>query len=168
MKISKISRICIDLGCGEGKLSSHFYNPKSANRPFKIFKDIKSYDLVALKPFIISMDIANLDLPDESVDLAIFCLSLMGTNYHAFIRQALRVLKQGGYMIISEVISRYSDVKAFHNKIENYGVKLENHKNIKNYFDFAVFKKKDNRWNQIYDEDIEWAGLLKPCMYKKR
>ena len=158
----------MDLGCGEGKLSSHFYSSKGTGRHFKLLKEIKSYDLVALKSFITPMDISNLDLADESVDVAVFCLSLMGTNYHTFIRQALRVLKVGGYLIISEVVSRYSDVKAFHAKIQLYGVKLEAHKNVQNYFDFAIFKKTDNRWSDIHDSDGEWAALLKHCMYKKR
>lgn len=158
----------MDLGCGEGKLSQHFFSIKGANRRYKIFKEIKSYDLVALKPFITPMDVANLDLPNESVDLAIFCLSLMGTNYQVFIRQALRVLKLGGYLMISEVVSRYTNVKAFHAKLQGFGLKYEHHKNIQGYFDFAVFKKTENTWDLIADDDAEWSDLLKPCMYKKR
>ena len=160
--------MCIDLGCGEGKLASHFYTTKNPNRHYRIFKDIKSFDFVALKPFIVAMDISNLDMANDTADLAVFCLSLMGTNYQSFIRQALRVLKIGGYLMISEVISRYSNVKDFHTKLEMYGLKMEHHKNIQNYFDFVVFKKTENKWDCIFDDDSKWSELLKPCMYKKR
>jgi len=59
--------------------------------------------LVSTKPFIIEADISKLPLKDSTVDLCIFCLSLMGTNYLDFIREAWRVLKENGEMIISEV-----------------------------------------------------------------
>lgn len=59
-----------------------------------------------MKSFIIEADIANLPLKDESVSVCIFCLSLMGTNYLQFIREARRVLKNEGELIISEVESR--------------------------------------------------------------
>lgn len=44
-------------------------------------KNILSFDLVALKPFIKVADIKNLPLAENEVDVAVFCLSLMGKNY---------------------------------------------------------------------------------------
>ena len=75
----------LDLGCGEGQLEEEL-------RKKHIFKDIKSYDLVALKPHVIEKDIKNLPHEDGSVDLATFCLSLMGTNYVEFILEASRYI----------------------------------------------------------------------------
>lgn len=87
---------------------------------------MKSYDLVKMKPFITEADIANLPLPDESVSLSVFCLSLMGTNYYSFLREAWRVLKMGGQIIISEVESRSPSWKKLIELIELIGFKLEN------------------------------------------
>ena len=75
----------IDLGCGEGKLEENL-------RENHIFKIIKSYDLVSLKPHIIARDIRSLPEKDSTVDVAVFCLSLMGTNYIEFLYEANRYL----------------------------------------------------------------------------
>ncbi len=39
---------------------------------------------------------------DASVDAAVFCLALMGTDYPAFLREARRVLRPGGRLWIAE------------------------------------------------------------------
>lgn len=38
-----------------------------------------------------------------SVDVAVFCLALMGTDYPAFLREAHRVLRAGGRLWVAEV-----------------------------------------------------------------
>lgn len=70
-----LCRNIADLGCGEG-----FIHESLVAKGFDA-KRIKSYDLVSTKPFIKEADISRLPLPEESVSVAIFCLSLMGTNY---------------------------------------------------------------------------------------
>jgi len=57
---------------------------------------VLSFDLVAVKSFIKEADIANLPIKDGSVQMCVFCLSLMGTNYLAFIQEAWRVLGESG------------------------------------------------------------------------
>ena len=42
------------------------------------------------------------------MDVAVFCLSLMGSNLRAFLHEANRVLKEGGTLKIAEVESRFS------------------------------------------------------------
>ena len=79
-----------------------------------------------MKPFITEADISNLPLKNESVDLCVFCLSLMGTNYTRFIQEAYRVLKKGGELIISEVESRSPNWRKFCELVENFQFKLEN------------------------------------------
>ena len=46
-------------------------------------------------------------LAAASVDVAVFCLSLMGTSFEAYLREAQRVLVPGGRLVIAEVRSRF-------------------------------------------------------------
>lgn len=55
-----------------------------------------SFDLVSPNPLVTACDMAHVPLKDGSVHLAIFCLSLMGTNLADFLREAHRVLVTGG------------------------------------------------------------------------
>lgn len=70
------------------------------------FKKVRSFDLISNEKFIEQADISNLPLANNSTDVAIFCLSLMGTNYIDFLAEAARVLKVSGELIIAEVQSR--------------------------------------------------------------
>ena len=42
------------------------------------------------------------------MDVAVFCLALMGTDYPGFLREAARVVKPGGRLWIAEVRSRFA------------------------------------------------------------
>jgi len=98
--------VLADLGCGEGKLAL-------ALKKHDIFSEIHSFDLVSTREHIKVADMANLPLEISSVDVALFCLSLMGTNYMDFIQESLRVLKINGILIIVEVTSRFASFKVF-------------------------------------------------------
>jgi ubiquinone/menaquinone biosynthesis C-methylase UbiE len=80
---------------------------------------------VKVKDFIIESDISNIDLADKSVDACIFCLALMGTNYIEFLIEASRILKVGGRLIITEVLSRITFKINFVNLILSLGFTLE-------------------------------------------
>ena len=56
---------------------------------------------------IIACDIAHVPLQNSSVDIVVFCLSLMGTNIMEFIKEAHRILRVGGLIKIAEVRSRF-------------------------------------------------------------
>ena len=50
----------------------------------EIMRDVKkvhSFDLVAKFPHITATDMAKVPLPDACVDVGVFCLALMGTNW---------------------------------------------------------------------------------------
>ena len=47
------------------------------------------------------------------LDIGVFCLSLMGTNFPQFLKEANRVLLNGGILFIAEVMSRFIDVNEF-------------------------------------------------------
>ena len=77
-----------DFGCGEAKIAQSI--------PNKVY----SFDLQSVNRFVTECDMSKVPLPSESIDIGIFCLSLMGTNYVDYIREAHRVLKPKYVIII--------------------------------------------------------------------
>lgn len=73
-----------DFGCGDAKLAQAFPEIK-----------IHSFDLIAVNQYVTAGDMAHTGLANGSVDIVVFCLSLMGTNLQSFIKEANRVLKIG-------------------------------------------------------------------------
>ncbi|KAI1940531.1 25S rRNA (adenine645-N1)-methyltransferase [Ophidiomyces ophidiicola] len=96
-----------DLGCGDAQFSRAL-SPLSKKLKLKIL----SYDLHEGDPLITKADISSLPLEDGTVDIAIFCLSLMGTNWVSFAEEAWRVLRGDGKgeCWVSEVKSRFGKV----------------------------------------------------------
>uniref|UniRef100_A0A8D0FCE8 Ribosomal RNA-processing protein 8 n=1 Tax=Strix occidentalis caurina TaxID=311401 RepID=A0A8D0FCE8_STROC len=62
-------------------------------------------------------------LAAESVDVAVFCLALMGTNLQEILEEANRVLKPGGTLMVAEVASRFEDTRTFVNAMAQLGFK---------------------------------------------
>lgn len=56
---------------------------------------VHSFDLVAANERVTACNISRVPLPNASLDVAIFCLSLMGVDFIKFIQEAHRTLKQG-------------------------------------------------------------------------
>ena len=94
--------VVADLGCGDAELHATL-------GPVGV--DVRSFDLFTAKPCVVAADIANLRdfLDDACVDVAVFCLALMGTDYAKAITEACRVAKPGGYVYIVEVRSRFPE-----------------------------------------------------------
>lgn len=103
----RTNRICTiaDLGCGDAKLATALQSEKK-----KLNLNILSYDLQSPSPLVTKADIANLPLEDDSVDVAIFCLALMGTNWLDFIEEAYRILHWKGELWVAEIKSRFGHV----------------------------------------------------------
>jgi ribosomal RNA-processing protein 8 len=98
-----------DLGCGTASLSYRLQpHLQSLNLTFHSFDLSKptgpSADLVTIA------DISALPIPENSVDVAIFCLALMGTNWLDFIDEAYRILRWKGELWVSEIKSRFGRV----------------------------------------------------------
>ena len=94
-----------DLGCGDAALAQGLQETAK-----KLKLRIYSYDLHNPSPFVTKADIANLPLQDNSIDVAIFCLALMGTNWIDFVEEAFRVLRWKGELWVSEIKSRFGRV----------------------------------------------------------
>ncbi|CAB3368159.1 Hypothetical predicted protein [Cloeon dipterum] len=147
--------VIADFGCGDARLS------------FSVQNKVHSFDLVAMNDNVTVCDMAHTPLPNSSVDIAVFCLSLMGTNLSEFILEANRVLKPGGTLKIAEVESRFDGEKGLNSFIygvTKHGFKLASKNLSKTYFCFLDFKK-----TLLKDAQKKLPQLkLKPCMYKKR
>lgn len=96
-----------DLGCGDAQLARGLVSSAE-----KLNLKFLSYDLHAGNEYITKADITNLPVKEGSVDIAIFCLSLMGTNWVSFVEEAWRVLRSDGKgeCWVSEVKSRFGKV----------------------------------------------------------
>jgi len=120
---NSITAPCVvaDFGCGDAQLAKDLFKVKKIQKNVKSKKTkgreeednsdtslftVYSFDLVSPNQWVTACDMANVPLPDKSVDVCVFCLSLMGTNLADFIREAHRVLKNDGCIKIAEVRSR--------------------------------------------------------------
>lgn len=147
------SWIVADFGCGEALISA------------SVSQKVHSFDLCALNERITVCNMTSVPLENHSVDVAVFCLSLMGTNIVDFLVEAGRVLRVGGILKIAEVGSRFENIKQFIHKIERLGFELLKKKSgEKNYFVMFEFKKTPQQPAKAMLPEIK----LKPCAYKKR
>lgn len=103
-----------DLGCGDAMLTQKLEKDKK-----KLKVQVFSYDLQNPSPFVTKADIANLPLEDDSVDVAIFCLALMGTNWVDFIEEAFRILRWKGELWVAEIKSRFGRVSGKNKRVEH-------------------------------------------------
>mmetsp|Transcript_311 Transcript_311/g.611 ORF Transcript_311/g.611 Transcript_311/m.611 type:complete len:425 (-) Transcript_311:54-1328(-) len=169
-----------DFGCGEGKLAE------------SVTSTVHSFDLVAHKPHITSCNLASVPLQQHTLDVAIFCLSLMGVDFLNFIQEAHRVLKPGGLLKIAEVISRFDDqdVSAFIDAVQAIGFKLTSQDSRNKFFVLLEFVKTPNDGSDSEEQELpkkkkrktqptrsakkgskgetEKSAILKPCIYKRR
>ncbi|CAN1272883.1 Ribosomal RNA-processing protein 8 [Linum perenne] len=138
------SLVVADFGCGDARLAKNVKN--------KVF----SFDLVSNDPLVIACDMSKIPLDSSAVDVAVFCLSLMGTDYPSYLKEAHRVLEQSGWLLIAEVKSRFdpttggADPNKFLKAISELGFT-------------SVLKKRQSSKGK----EIEWPEL-KPCLYKRR
>lgn len=86
-----------DFGCGEALVAAALRDTHT----------IYSFDHVAINDDVIACDISAVPLEDETLDVAVFSLSLMGSNITDYIREAHRCLKLDGHLHIVEATSRW-------------------------------------------------------------
>ncbi|KAJ1928702.1 25S rRNA (adenine645-N1)-methyltransferase [Tieghemiomyces parasiticus] len=167
--------VVADMGCGEARLAQ------------SVPQKVHSFDLVAANKFITACNIAHTPLTDASVDVVIFCLALMGTDFLDFIREAHRLLKTGGTLLIAEVVSRITDNKAFVQALSDLGLRHISTDASNKMFALFEFKKVVDGGKATQRDTKASAGqgsarrgkkksavsgstkpLLKPCIYKRR
>lgn len=83
-----------DFGCGDNLLKNYLNGNK-----------VHSFDHVSIDGSVISCDISSVPLDSDSLDAAVYSLSLMGTNYMGYLKEGHRVLKPFGKIFICEPLS---------------------------------------------------------------
>ncbi|UKJ88979.2 25S rRNA (adenine(645)-N(1))-methyltransferase [Theileria orientalis] len=146
-----------DFGCGEALIARTMPDRK-----------VHSFDLVAANEFVIACNILKVPLEDDVLDVAVFCLSLMGKDWPLFIVEATRCLKLGGVLKIVEVTSRFTNVKEFVKFINSCGYQANDYSYKKEDFfvEFEFTLKTKPAMNR--SALVEKSGLLSPCLYKSR
>ena len=96
-------------------------------------------------------DIADLSavVADREMDIAVFCLSLWGQDYQDYFKEAHRILKNNGRVIVVEPNDdfgegkRYGDETEFINTVERYGFYRMGSVVKRNNFTYLRFIKED-------------------------
>lgn len=148
-----------DLGCGDATLAA------------AVPQTVHSFDLVASAPGVIACNMSDLPLPNESIDVSVFCLSLMGTDYGQFLEEAARVLIGTGWLWIAEVQSRFVDasgrsiLEEFIAAVTQMGFILKKRDTSNTHFLILEFQGRKGR--DPGPHELKWPGL-RACQYKKR
>lgn len=179
------SVVVADFGCGDAKLAERLLSLKIGsdgqlvNQPSKKGKkgkqssddkktssscpfDVHSFDLVSGgNPLVTPADMSNVPLSNESIDVGVYCLALMGTNVADFVRESWRVLKFNGVLRVAEVRSRFETASAEASKSgdnkQNKG-KFGNHKKLKSR------NNAHHQNNRRSSDDTEDDGTPQPLM----
>ena len=105
-----------DFGCGEAQICEAVSDRHT----------VYSFDHVAINDDVTACDIAHVPLDDETLDVAIFSLSLMGSNFTDYLREAHRTLMLDGQLHIYEATSRFSDRDRFAKDLKGLGFAIIN------------------------------------------
>lgn len=141
-----------DFGCGEAKIAQ------------SVKQKVYSFDIFPANEKVTVCNISKVPLKPESLDVAVYCLSLMGINWIDYLREAYRVLKPGGILKIAEVASRFQQVGAFNEVLFKLGFQLKTKDLSNKMFYLFDFVKR----NSCKDVPASSANILKPCEYKRR
>lgn len=159
-------KIIGDMGCGEAALAQAIVPKHSPDIV------VHSFDFVALNPRVTVANIRTLPLERHKLDLAVYCLSLMGSDYVTFIREAFRVVRPGGELWLAEVNSRITNTKHLIELFSTCGFRK-----IKvvpfTHFTLISFRRLEDLDKGHPSEkrrvDIaKYENCLAPCAYKKR
>jgi SNF2 family DNA or RNA helicase len=91
-----------DFGCGEAKIMEALGNDR-----------VYSCDHVALNEKVTACDMRSVPLPDGSLDVIVFSLSLMGKNWIEYISEARRCLWNEGVLLIVETSNALTEGRLF-------------------------------------------------------
>ncbi|CCI42634.1 unnamed protein product [Albugo candida] len=147
--------VVADFGCGEARLAQSVPNR------------VHSFDLVAPNDHVVACNIAHVPLNSKSIDIAIYCLALMGTTIPEYLREAHRVMKAGGILKIAEVKSRFETkqlggIQGFISQLRKLGFDYQEKDERNKMFVLLEFQKSNRK------KDTNVRIELKACEYKRR
>lgn len=157
LKLDKSNDVA-DIGCGDAELAT------------MLSCTTHSFDLVSHNSRVVAANMTSLPLGERSVDVVVFCLAMMGTDYAAGVVEACRVLKPGGTLLMAEVKSRFvgtaqREMKQF---LAALGfAKVEPLHDNTMFFVWAARRTTDVTEQQAA-QMLKLAPTLKACQYKKR
>ncbi|GAA6028438.1 hypothetical protein JCM8097_007029 [Rhodosporidiobolus ruineniae] len=186
-----------DFGCGDAALARSLCPAPSSSSasaslppipslklPAKLVaqKALKviSLDLVSQSSFVVEAECHSVPLPGgtaggEIVDAVVCCLSLMGTDWIGMVREARRVLKDGGVLKIAEVTSRFPSLDDFIKLLASLGFTLSHKDDSNTHFLLLDFTKsasssggEGENPNKVQENSRKAEKLLNPCIYKRR
>lgn len=123
------SNIIADMGCGLAKLSTLI---KEQNK-------VISVDHYSEDPNVIKCDMKHTPINDNEADITVFCLSLWGTNYLDYIKEAYRITAKRGFMYIVEPNDEF-DFDKLNEDIKQIGFNKIN-ETIRGKFTYLTFIK---------------------------
>lgn len=168
-----------DLGCGDATLAGTL-KPLS----IKLSLWIHSFDLAKgdgpNASLITVADICTrIPLADSCIDLAIFCLALMGTNWVMSLIEAARVVRPGGELWIAEIKSRFNGKlaaaaaaakKKKNNKKGTIGKRRKKEEEEKQEMEHVdaedVKNDKDKKDNKEEEKETDLSGFIQLCAKK--
>jgi hypothetical protein len=103
-----------DFGCGEALVAKSLAGAHT----------VHSFDHVAVDAEVVACDMSKIPMDEESLDVVLFCLSLMGANVSDYLIEAYRVLKLDGHLHIWEPTSRFGDLVTFKASLKSLGFDL--------------------------------------------
>lgn len=126
---SKRTKLVVDMGCGKAHIARYFQDTR--------FKFI-NLDHVSSNELVVSRDISNTELDDDSVEICILSLAMWGSNCTSYVREAYRILESNGILYLIEPTKRWTEVEPadkLHALLEESGFRIVEKKIEK----FAMF-----------------------------
>lgn len=141
--------VVVDMGCGDAviaqRLAAVARKQAAAGTATGVGVKVLSFDLCKTEqnaPWLTAAcNMSSVPVEDNSVDVVVFCLSLMGTDWIDFIREAQRILRPGKLMKIVEVRSRLPYEQKFVELVEALGFKCDFYDTVEGYFVVFDFLK---------------------------
>lgn len=153
------SWVVADMGCGEAQIAAAL-KPKGYT--------VHSFDFYALNDNVTVADTTKVPLESNSVDVCIFSLSLMATDYEKSLMEAFRILKPKRLLKIIEVRSRVPFPRKFAELVEDIGFDVDYTDVAGDYFVVYDFIKRDNQPHANTELRHRPGDVLVPSLYKKR
>lgn len=105
----KSTKYIADLGCGMARVSSYFANSER----FKFY----NFDHIAINETVRAKDIKDTELDSDSINIAVLCLAMWGSNCNEYLDEAYRILETTGILLIIEPVKRWIDDDTKENKL---------------------------------------------------